>query len=170
MRKLFVFLMVVGILIVGSGSVLAFTTYKLTATVEPWKADYWSSFTLIYEDKNTDDHFSFDELISFSGVTQYPGFPSSTTFLGLLLGVPIHTPGSPLTMGGGLNGYGVFESWAFATNGFPGGPLALPISTEWTYSQQAVAPVPIPPSVWLLGSGLIGLVGLRRGYRKFMKK
>ena len=30
--------------------------------------------------------------------------------------------------------------------------------------------VPIPPSVWLLGSGLLGLVGLRRGYRKLMKK
>jgi len=30
-----------------------------------------------------------------------------------------------------------------------------------------VAPVPIPPSVWLLGSGLIGLIGLRR---KFFRK
>ncbi len=29
------------------------------------------------------------------------------------------------------------------------------------------SPVPIPPSVWLLGSGLIGLVGLRR---KFFRK
>ena len=27
-------------------------------------------------------------------------------------------------------------------------------------------PVPIPPSVWLLGSGLIGLVGLRRRFKK----
>jgi hypothetical protein len=27
-------------------------------------------------------------------------------------------------------------------------------------------PVPIPPTVWLLGSGLLGLVGLRRKFRK----
>ena len=27
-------------------------------------------------------------------------------------------------------------------------------------------PVPVPPSVWLLGSGLIGLVGLRRRFKK----
>lgn len=29
-----------------------------------------------------------------------------------------------------------------------------------------VAAVPIPPTVWLLGSGLVGLVGLRRKFRK----
>lgn len=32
------------------------------------------------------------------------------------------------------------------------------------------APVPIPPTVWLLGSGLIGLAGLRRRFRQFLKK
>ncbi|MDY6950660.1 MAG: VPLPA-CTERM sorting domain-containing protein [Thermodesulfobacteriota bacterium] len=26
-------------------------------------------------------------------------------------------------------------------------------------------PVPVPPAVWLLGSGLIGLVGIRRRYK-----
>ena len=29
-----------------------------------------------------------------------------------------------------------------------------------------VNPVPIPGAVWLLGSGLIGLIGLRRKFRK----
>ena len=33
-----------------------------------------------------------------------------------------------------------------------------------------VAPVPIPPSVWLLGSGLIGLVGLRRKFTNYLKR
>ena len=27
---------------------------------------------------------------------------------------------------------------------------------------ETIAPVPIPPAVWLLGSGLIGLIGIRR--------
>jgi uncharacterized membrane protein len=36
-----------------------------------------------------------------------------------------------------------------------------------TYHSFMATPVPIPPSVWLLGSGLIGLVGLRR---KFFRK
>lgn len=36
--------------------------------------------------------------------------------------------------------------------------------------QFANAPVPIPPTVWLLGSGLIGLVGLRRRFMAFLKK
>jgi len=29
-------------------------------------------------------------------------------------------------------------------------------------STQVSAPVPVPAAIWLLGSGLIGLVGIRR--------
>lgn len=38
-----------------------------------------------------------------------------------------------------------------------------------TYT-PAPPPVPIPPTVWLLGSGLIGLVGLRRKFGSSLKK
>jgi hypothetical protein len=36
-------------------------------------------------------------------------------------------------------------------------------TADWTFTPTS-APVPVPPSVWLLGSGLIGLVGLRRRF------
>ena len=48
-------------------------------------------------------------------------------------------------------------------------------ATRWTWDVDyltdrvritAEAPVPVPPSVWLLGSGLLGLFGLRRKFRK----
>jgi hypothetical protein len=38
------------------------------------------------------------------------------------------------------------------------------------YIGAQAAAVPIPPSVWLLGSGLVGLVGLRRKLTAFLKK
>lgn len=43
--------------------------------------------------------------------------------------------------------------WNFATSG------------DLTYSQSAVSAVPVPAAVWLLGSGLLGLVGVARRRR-----
>jgi len=37
---------------------------------------------------------------------------------------------------------------------------------DWTAFEAASAPVPIPAAVWLLGSGLVGLIGIRRRFRK----
>jgi hypothetical protein len=43
--------------------------------------------------------------------------------------------------------------------GMGGGPLMFQVTTS-------TAPVPIPAAVWLLGSGLVGLIGIRRKFRK----
>jgi hypothetical protein len=40
------------------------------------------------------------------------------------------------------------------------------IQYAWAVRDGDVAPVPIPGAVWLLGSGMIALVGLRRKFRK----
>jgi len=62
-------------------------------------------------------------------------------------------------------------AWLFS---FPDGALAMQ-TQDRLFSAMAVhdgnivgAPssVPIPPTIWLLGSGLIGLVGLRRRFTK----
>jgi hypothetical protein len=38
-----------------------------------------------------------------------------------------------------------------------------PGTIAWTEHKQAPAsPVPVPAAVWLLGSGLIGMIGIRR--------
>ena len=39
----------------------------------------------------------------------------------------------------------------------------------WNISGDA-SPVPVPPSVWLFGSGLVGLVGIRRRLGAYLKK
>jgi hypothetical protein len=40
----------------------------------------------------------------------------------------------------------------------------------WLMDNANMAPVPVPPSVWLLGSGLVGLVGLRRKFTNYLKR
>jgi len=42
-------------------------------------------------------------------------------------------------------------------------PNSSPFDTNWTYTAEVV---PIPGAVWLLGSGLIGIVGIRRKFKK----
>jgi hypothetical protein len=42
-------------------------------------------------------------------------------------------------------------------------PFTIPVSVSGgTFDIQAAAPVPVPAAIWLLASGLLGLVGIRR--------
>jgi len=120
---------------------------------------------LRYEDKDGDAKYSYDELISFSGVTWVQ--PTPDNFFPAIIGVPMYLPtDSPYTDGGGTYGYGGQEAWSFFTGSF-GDPIINPPPSDWTYTQTVVAPaVPIPAAVWLLGSGLVGLIAIRRKFRK----
>lgn len=151
MKKMNVFFLAVGLVIIGASSVLA-ATYTLTATDKIY-SPVWSNFSLQYNDLDNDQKFSYDELIpgTFSGVTY-----NSTTYT-LIHQVPVYNNwDSPYTDGGGLYGEGK-EYWAFATYDFS--DAVYPPPSAWTYAQT---PVPVPPAAWLFGSGLIGLAGLRR--------
>lgn len=95
MRKLFVFLMVVGLVMTGTGkaSAQAGTPYSLYATAQyPW-IGYASDFQLRYNDLDGDGKFSLDELLGFSGVTFGPWTYTE------ILGVPYNNSDSPLTDG-----------------------------------------------------------------------
>lgn len=78
--------------------------------------------------------------------------------LNLLFGSSVYaTPGST-----GWNGGLHFD---FYTSTLPAVGDAFTSSSMGSID-VANTVVPIPPSVWLLGAGLVGLVGLRRGFRK----
>ena len=53
--------------------------------------------------------------------------------------------------------------------------LTLSTTNKWQFAMDnftfnETSAVPLPPTVWLLGSGLIGLVGLRKKFTAFLKK
>jgi len=49
--------------------------------------------------------------------------------------------------------------------GWFGGGSQVPFVVDYTPGQVAVAAVPVPAAVWLMGSGLLGLVGIGRRTR-----
>lgn len=53
---------------------------------------------------------------------------------------------------------GVIYAFMFEAHAYE--PDALHVGLDWDISMD-VAPTPVPGAIWLLGSGLIGLVGLR---------
>jgi hypothetical protein len=142
----------------GTAQVQADTTYLLTATSINWQV---SGFTLTYEGTGPDPKFDIGLLVlgSFSGVDcMQPDDGNSQTFESRywftdLLSVPAGSSSSPLTDG-------VSNVWKFGRAGTPADVIMLP--SYWTYEQHAV---PLPPSVFLLGAGLIGLAVARRKNR-----
>jgi hypothetical protein len=139
----------------------AYTSYTLIAVAG--QGTYDSGFTLKYEDRDSDGKFSLDELGSFS----YPGlsFPlwdpagRGWTESETVLEVPAE---GLYCDGGGI--YQTANLWLFQYyNMFLGEPH---LNWWWAdasnYDYTRVTEAPLPPSAYLLVTGLLGLVGLRR--------
>lgn len=137
--------------------VQADTTYLLSAHSQYWQ---FSDFSLQYVDSiHADGKFEIGEFpgATFSGMTwtySNYGDPPLTDTYNLIVFVPVNSGTSPFT-----ESIGGDNSWGFTQAGSPPGYHGVQDSI-WTYSQEVV--VPLPPSVFLLGAGLIGLALARR--------
>jgi hypothetical protein len=150
-------------------------TYQLIATPTDAARDLngpgmgFGGFSLVYVDQDNDARFEVSELLSFSGLTvgsyASDNTPVYTTYP-ILLGAAGYQD-TPYT-----DEYSVYEphdsrSWGeFRT---ADNQLAMTAGAfNWTYQQEIVPQgnnVPLPPSVLLLGSGLISLAWARRKKR-----
>lgn len=147
-------------ILVFAAPLLADTTYELTATPA---GDDWTSFSLVWIDTVGNGLFDGSGLQSFSGPTHIAPNPGVFVATSILV-VPRFDPDlSPYTNGPATDL--TPQLWVFGGSGT--GTLAASTAFgagagQWTYTRTVV---PLPSSVFLLGSGLIGLAVARRRKR-----
>lgn len=152
------------------------TTYLFTAEAHPVNfvsnpsAVQWSTFSFQYTDLDGNGKVSLNEIdmSTFNGVTEKDASGTSLFSSSTIYGVPVPPANPPdvnqLTVGSGTGSGGqsippqLCYAWNFAP-GDHGSDVGMAGVMLFTESQ---VPVPVPPSVFLLGSGLIGLAWARR--------
>jgi hypothetical protein len=139
-------------LLTVAGPAQAFTIYQFGAE---GIGDQDATFTFRYVDYDGNGKVSYNEYI-WSSLQ-----PSSCNWSGIIA-VPVYDDViSPLTFGGVRDGDGMPSWWPEW-----GAIFGVYRADRSTYTQVAVGEVvPLPPSVFLLGAGLIGLAAARRKKR-----
>ena len=144
------------ILTIAAPAQADYVTYRIDATPTIiGQGGGWGGFSLAYIDQDDDGRFSVkdDQLLSFSGVslTGYPLFSVLTGAAGYndtLYTDEIGTGSNP--------GY---RSWTFENSDGSASGAAF----CWDYQQSTVqSAVPLPPTAFLLGAGLMSLFWARR--------
>jgi len=116
---------------------------------------------------STDPSSSIDQQVVDSILNVY-GPPSVVTTSGRVDRIFTYAPNKAPSFGFNITLYGHpshYDRWDTATGQLLAHELGQ-TSASISNLEIEVNPVPIPSAVWLLGSGLIGLVGIRRRVKK----
>jgi hypothetical protein len=143
-----------------SSSVYAATTWRLDATPIQL-TDPWSSFSVTFNDDNDDRIVDINDVVDFSGVWLPYYLPDLVALPDLFYVGKDPYPIIDFSGGLRIDAPTPYENLAWVFGGYF---VSYHNRNNWTYTAQSV--VPIPGTVWLLSSGLVGLVWFRRKYRK----
>ena len=147
--SLSLFLVIAAVLFLQSSPTSA-AIWKVDAVSEIPSA--FSGFSIIFDDSDNDNEVEFSDYLFFSGWSEF-STPNQYEQLNAIPSLLI----SGLDLMGG-------SDWVFEDKDGGGGSFYIHGTYDWfTYNATSV---PIPGAVWLLGSGLVGLIGIRRKLKK----
>jgi hypothetical protein len=144
-------------------------TYDLVATPDPGDASFVSGFSIRFDDANADTRLDIGEISSFSGLTFYPNStPETSYFYNQIISIPVvyNIDATQQLTNYGQTGSSCFApyagaAWLFVncTGTVENYPSYAFSEVVWNYN---LTEVPIPQTLWLFGSGLLGLIRIAR--------
>jgi hypothetical protein len=127
---------------------------------------FFSGFQIVWTDANRNDLVEFDEITSFSGLTQtlQSNYPAQQPYLSILPEI------TNISVAGAAPGAdGPPYLWMFSGSS-PSDPQVGGSTDSWTYeitlTADPLAPIPLPAPAFLLAAALAGLAGLRGAARR----